>query len=140
MSGRPADHHRNPLVRGVAFVLGVILLGFGVAGFFLPGLPGTPLLLVAAWLFSMSSDRLYRWMVTNRWFGQTIADYRAGLGIPRRMKRISVAAVVVAVSVSATVGLDVWWHRVLVVCVGLVGIWFIQSRPTTEDVIAARSR
>jgi hypothetical protein len=34
----------------------------------------------------------------------------------------------------------VWWHRLLVVCVGLVGIWFIQSRPTTEDVIAARSR
>jgi len=88
--------------------IGFLILIGGVAGYVVPGLPGTPLLLVAAWLFSMSNERLYRWMTTNRWFGQTIADYRAGLGISRRVKSIALA---------------------------LTGVAFILTRPTRESVL-----
>ncbi len=116
-----------------------MFLGLGVTGFFLPGLPGTPLLLVAAWLFSLSNDRLYRWMMTNRWFGQIVADYRSGFGIPRRIKRIAITMVVIAIAISAVFALDVWWHRLLLVAVGAYGIWFIRTRPTTEDVLRAQT-
>ena len=128
--------HRSPLVRAGAFAVGLVALGLGLTGFFVPGLPGTPFLLVAAWLFSLSSRRLYRWMITNRMFGQIVADYRAGFGIPRRIKAIAVTAVVLALSASVIYGLEVWWHRVGLIALGAVGIWFILTRPTTERVRA----
>jgi uncharacterized membrane protein YbaN (DUF454 family) len=125
----------NPVLRGALIVAGLMLTGLGIAGFVLPGLPGTPLLLVAAWLFSLSNDRLYRWMVTNRWFGQGIADYRAGLGIPRRAKAISATMVFVVVSISVGLALDAWWLRLAVAGLGAYGIFFILTRPTREVII-----
>lgn len=126
---------RNPIVRLAAVVAGLAALGLGFAGFFLPGLPGTPFLLVAAWLFSLSNERLYRWMLSNRWFGQTLADYRAGLGIPRRIKVTAVSMVAVVVALSVSIGLDVLWLRVVVGALGAVGIVFILTRPTRETVV-----
>lgn len=104
-----------------------------MAGFFLPGLPGTPLLLVAAWLFSLSNERLYHWMMTNRWFGQTLADYRAGLGIPRRIKVVAVVMVMVVVTSSVTLALE-GYLAVAVGVLGVVGVTFILTRPTREAV------
>jgi hypothetical protein len=112
---------------------GVVVLGLGVIGLVLPGLPGTPLLLVAAWLFSMTNARLYRWMVTNRWFGATLADYRAGLGIPRRTKLVVVSTVVVVVGTSATFALEGVW-RLAIAALGAIGIGFILTRPTRQVV------
>ena len=130
---------RNPLLRGMMLLAGLVMTGLGIAGFVLPGLPGTPLLLVAAWLFSMASDRLYRWMVTNPWFGQTLADYRAGLGIPRRIKTVAVTMVAVVVSLSVGLALDALWLRLLIGALGVYGAFFILTRPTRETVIAEGS-
>ena len=125
---------RNPLARAGLVLLGLVALGLGIAGFVVPGLPGTPFLLVAAWMFSLSNRRLYRWMLTNRWFGPTLADYRAGLGIPRKIKAVAVGSVVVVVSLSVSLGIDEWWLRLLVAGLGVVGIVFILTRPTRELV------
>lgn len=131
--GRPPV--ANPLLRGALVVAGLVLTGLGIAGFVIPGLPGTPLLLAAAWLFSMSSSRLYRWMVTNRWFGEALSDYRAGLGIPRRVKGVAVTMVAVVVSLSVGLALEGLWLRLLVAGLGIYGIAFILTRPTREAVL-----
>jgi hypothetical protein len=115
-------------------VLGFLFLGLGFAGFALPGLPGTPLLLVSAWLFSLSNDRLYRWMLTNRWFGQVISDYRAGLGISRRMKTTAVASISGVVTLSVFFGMNDPLLRTLVALLGIGGIVFILTRPTSKVV------
>ncbi|HEY5684583.1 MAG TPA: DUF454 family protein [Acidimicrobiia bacterium] len=125
---------RSPIVRLAAVVGGLVLTSLGIAGIVLPGLPGTPLLLLAAWLFSLSNERLYRWIVGNRWFGQAIADYRAGLGIPRRAKTVAVSMVVVVVGFSVAVGLDRMWSRVAVAGLGVYGVYFILTRPTREAI------
>lgn len=125
---------RSPIVRLAAVVAGLVLTSLGIAGIVLPGLPGTPLLLLAAWLFSLSNERMYRWIVGNRWFGQAIADYRAGLGIPRRAKVVAVSMVVVVVSFSVAVGLDRMWARVAVAGLGVYGVYFILTRPTREAI------
>jgi uncharacterized membrane protein YbaN (DUF454 family) len=132
---RMATPVANPAVRGLLVVVGLAATALGIAGFVVPGLPGTPLLLVAAWAFSMSSDRLYRWTVTNRWFGQAVADYRAGLGITRRIKAISVISVVVMVGLSVGFALETRWARGAVVALGVVGIAFILTRPTRESIL-----
>lgn len=114
---------------------GFLFLFGGVAGYIVPGLPGTPLLLVAAWLFSMSNERLYRWMTTNRWFGQTIADYRAGLGISRRVKSIAIGSMALVVPLSVVFGVSNWLIRSLIIALALTGVVFILTRPTRESVL-----
>ncbi len=120
----------SPLKRALLISGGLVTLAAGIAGLVLPGLPGTPLLLVAAWLFSLSSPRLYRWMLSNRWFGQGLRDYRAGLGIPLRTKIVAVTMAATVVICSAAFALETWWARGAVLALGAYGIGFVLTRPT----------
>lgn len=130
---------RNPLVRVLYVVLGFVFLALGIAGYLLPGLPGTVNLLVALWFFSMSNESMHRWMLTNRYFGRGLRDYKAGLGIPRMIKIIAVLAIVLSVGVSIFFAIDAWWLRLTLAAVGAYGIWYILSRPTRETVLAERA-
>ena len=130
---------RNPLARAVYAVLGFVFLGIGIFGFFVPGPPGTVFLLVALYFFSMSNERMFRWMLTNKYFGQTLVDYRSGLGIPRRIKAIAVTCIVLAVGYSAGFVIETAWIRIGLVALGVYGVWFVLSRPTTEVERARRA-
>ena len=130
---------RNPLARALYVVLGFVFLVLGIAGYLVPGLPGTVNLLVSLWFFSLSSERMHRWMLTNRYFGQSLRDYKAGLGIPRRIKAIAVIAIVVSIGLSVALAIEAWWLRAILVAVGAYGVWYILSRPTRERVLADRA-
>lgn len=132
------DVSRSAVIRFVYGFLGFVFLGVGIAGFYLPVLPGTINLLVAAYFFSMSSERMYRWMLTNRLFGQELRDYRAGLGIPRRVKVVAVVSIVVSVGLSTSLVLENPWARAGMAIFGLVGIVFILNQPTRENEVARR--
>lgn len=79
------------LIRILLIIGGSISLGLGLLGILLPLLPTTPLLLLAAACFVRSSDRLYQWLITNKWMGPYIENYRAGKGIPMKAKIIGVS-------------------------------------------------
>ena len=128
---------RNPLARVFYALAGFFFLGLGIAGWIVPGLPGTVFLLIALWFFSMSSQRMHRWMLTNKYFGRTLRDYQDGLGIPRKIKIVAVTAIVVSVGLSIGLAIHVWWARVILLAVGLYGVWYILSKPTREVVLAA---
>lgn len=72
--------------RALWVVGGLVFVAVGAVGVVVPGLPTTPMLLLAAACFARSSPRLYHWLLTNRTFGPLIADYRAGRGVSRRVK------------------------------------------------------
>ncbi|RZN47132.1 DUF454 domain-containing protein [archaeon] len=73
-------------MRGVLIVSGSVSVGLGVIGIFVPILPTTPFLLLAAGCYARSSDRFYNWLLGNRLFGNYIRNYREGRGIPLVMK------------------------------------------------------
>lgn len=130
---------RSATARAVYIVLGFVFLGIGIAGFYVPVLPGTVNLLIAAYFFSMSSERMFRWMMTNKAFGQQLRDYRAGLGIPRSIKFIAVASIVASVAFTVTVAIANPWGRTGMVLFGLAGVWFVLTRPTQEVELARRA-
>jgi len=64
------------LRKGLLIFSGILLVVLATVGIFLPLLPTTPLLLLAAACFIRSSDRLYQWLITHKWFGSFIKNYR----------------------------------------------------------------
>ncbi len=77
---------RNRVLRYLLFVCGCISVVLGVIGIFLPVLPTTPFLLLAAACFARSSKRFYRWLVTHPQLGPWVRDYLEGQGLPLKGK------------------------------------------------------
>jgi len=75
--------------RWLLMTIGIMAVGLGTAGIFLPLLPTTPFLLLAAACFIRSSDRLYQWLIHNRWFGSYIRNYREHRALSLRAKVIA---------------------------------------------------
>ena len=75
--------------QGILIVSGILLVGLGVLGIFLPLMPATPFLLLAAICFANSSKKFYDWLLNNRYFGSYIKNYREGKGISARVKIFS---------------------------------------------------
>ena len=70
---------------------GIVSLTLGVLGIFLPLLPTTPFLLLSAFLFARSSEKLHSWLLNHKIFGKYIRDFLQDRSIPLRVKIISIS-------------------------------------------------
>jgi hypothetical protein len=118
------------LVRGVLFVLGMLCLAL-VPLSYLPGIPTFDLVLLAAFFFSMSSDKMYGWMINHPYFGKIIRGYRQH-GLTMRMKWVAAASISASLLVSGVFLTDLWWVRLILGAVGVYALWFVSSRPTRD--------
>lgn len=98
---------------------GTFFVGLGVLGIFLPILPTTPFLLVAAACYVRSSKRLYVWLLTNRLFGSYIRNYREGNGIPLKMKIFTIILLWATISCSAICFVTIFWVRILLFVIAI---------------------
>ncbi|MFO7300260.1 MAG: YbaN family protein [Actinomycetes bacterium] len=119
---------RNPLTRGLYFVLGLLCLALLPLSY-LPGIPTFDLVLLAAFFFSMSSDRMYDWLLSHPYFGPMIRDYQAH-GLSIKAKWFAAAAIVVSVGVSGILLVELTWVRIAMAVVMVIGLWFVFTRPT----------
>jgi uncharacterized membrane protein YbaN (DUF454 family) len=118
--------------RVALLVAGFIATGIGLVNLFLPGLPGTVFLIIAAWCFARSSPRFERWLLGLPVAGRLLRDYRAGLGMPRRAKVTAVACIAVAVTVSVLVLDTPAWVEAGLALLGAVGVWVVLARVPTR--------
>ncbi len=107
---------------------GIAAVGLGIAGAFLPLLPTTPFLLLAAFAFARSSPRLHDWLVTHRQFGPMIENWRIHGVISRRAKTASVGAMAAAVLLSWLTGFSATVIIVQLIVMAFVSV-FILTRP-----------
>lgn len=109
------------LARWIWLLLGALAVALGIVGAFLPLLPTTPFMILAAYCFARSSPRAHAWLLNNRWFGQQVRDYYAGKGISVRIKLISVSMVTFS-WVYVLMTADALWAKLI-----MTGIWLAVS-------------
>jgi uncharacterized membrane protein YbaN (DUF454 family) len=78
--------HRLAVVRAGFVVAGIAFAVLGLIGVFVPVLPTTPFMILAAACFARASRRFYNLLMNNRMFGPTVREWRAHRSIPRRTK------------------------------------------------------
>ena len=104
---------KNIVVRYVLIAAGCLSFGLGVVGIFLPLLPTTPFLLLAAACFIRSSDALYQWLINHRWFGSYIRNYRDHKAVSLNTKVITLVLLWAAIGYSAFAVMNSTWIRLL---------------------------
>ena len=114
---------KNPLL----ILLGSFFVGLGFLGIFIPGLPTTPFLLLAAGCYVRSSDRLYAWIINHKIFGKNIKSFRENRAISLRSKIISLIAMWLMISLSVFVFIKIFWIKILILMLGVIGTIVILS-------------
>lgn len=84
------------------FIIGCFSLILGVFGVFLPILPTTPFLLLAAYCFNKSSKKFHYFILNNKIFGKYIRDYQEKKGITLKNKIIALWVLFISISFSIT--------------------------------------
>jgi len=81
---------REPIKKGILVTLGSLFLFLGIIGIFIPLLPTTPFLLLAAACYIRGSKRFYNRLIENKWLGEYIKNYQEGRGVPLNVKIITI--------------------------------------------------
>lgn len=131
---------RSRLARAVWFCTGWLAVALGGIGVVVPGLPTTGFMILAAACFARSSPRFERWVLNLPGVGPAVADYRSGLGMPRRAKKAAVSMMAIAIAVSVVLFVDHMALRLGIVALGAVGAWFIIWRVPTAPPAASPAR
>ncbi len=113
-------------------ILGSISLVLGVIGIFLPLLPTTPFLLLSATLYVRSSERLYQWLIHQKYLGSYIRNFREHRAIPLRAKILSTSMVWITLIYCATTVSEAIWVSILFIALAAGITWHIRSYKTLK--------
>jgi uncharacterized membrane protein YbaN (DUF454 family) len=117
------------LTRALWTAAGLAALALGLIGVFLPLLPTTPFVLLAAACFARSSPRLHDWLLRHPVFGPAIRDWRDHRAIPRKGKIAAVVAMTAAFGLSLALGLRLWVLLAQGAVLLAMGSWIV-TRPS----------
>ena len=128
--------------------LGSVFVIFAIIGIWIPGWPTVSWAVPAAFVSSLSSKRLFRWSLTNRFFGPAIFDYYAsGKTIPRHAK-YGIALMISLMTILSTYGVwavstrgdgtlldpstwngaDPGYGSATILAAGIIGVWYVSAR------------
>jgi len=113
-------------------LLGWMFVILGVIGLFLPLLPTTPFLLLAAWLFAKSSERFHKWLLTHPKLGPLVLAWQDGHGIERRVRRRVLIVLWLSLLVSMLIISKLW--AVLLLCTTGTGVTvYLLKQPVLDS-------
>lgn len=133
MTAPPPPQKSTKMLRPLYFAAGLALVGVGVAGYFLPVLPGTIWLILAAWCFARSSPKFEAWLLNHPKFGPSVVAWRQNGAIPRKAKIFAISMMAISFVILFFVHTPALWlaitGAVLLACA-----LFVASRPIGPKV------
>jgi uncharacterized membrane protein YbaN (DUF454 family) len=115
-------------MRTTFLLLGHASIAVGFVGIFVPLLPTTPFVLLAAMCYSRGSERFHTWLHEHPRFGPMIHSWREHRAIGLRSK-IAATVMVTASITWSVIRLDAPWN-VVALLIGAAVLTFLLSRPT----------
>jgi len=116
---------------------GTVCVGLGVLGMFLPLLPTTVFLLMAAYCYSRSSGRFHNWLLNNRLCGKYISNYQSGRGITASQKATTILTLLVSIGFSIWILGGRFWATLLLAAVAIAVtahiLWLKTLRPVSPE-------
>jgi len=106
-------------IRIILISMGTLFVGLGILGIFMPVLPTTPFLLLAAACYARSSQRFYDWLLTNKWFGDYIRNYLQGKGISLKLKILTIALLWLTIMCSVTFAVHDLLVRLILILIAI---------------------
>jgi uncharacterized membrane protein YbaN (DUF454 family) len=122
---------KNKAVKVFLLFVGWLSVVLGVIGIFLPVMPTTPFLLLAAACFMRTSPKFYHWLVGHPRLGKYLVYYLEGKGLPLKAKVYTIATMAISMSVTCYF-VPVTAVRVLLPLVGVLVALYIVRQPTLD--------
>ena len=122
----PQSRHRS--VRYTLLAIGWLSVLLGVIGIFVPVLPTTPVLLLAAACFVRSSRRFYLWLVNHKHLGPWIRDYLEGNGIPLKGKVYAIGLMWASIGLSCYLVPMPWARAFMLTSAVLVTLYILRQK------------
>ena len=122
---------RHPFLRYCLIALSWLLVGLGVVGAFVPVLPTTPFLLLAAFLYSKSSVRFYNHMMNHRLWGPPLREWKEHGVISRRAKCFAIGSLALTLVPSIIFFVPFWPIKFVLSIFGSGLAIFLATRPET---------
>ncbi|WP_068829967.1 YbaN family protein [Pseudomonas sp. BMS12] len=128
MAHADIQQSRYRSVRYTLLVVGWLSVVLGVIGIFVPVLPTTPFLLLAAACFVRSSRRFYLWLVNHRHLGPWIRDYLEGNGIPLKGKVYAIGLMWASIGLSCYLVPMPWARAFMLTSAVLVSLYILRQK------------
>lgn len=128
----PPREHGSPVVRALFFTAGVLSLLLAIAGVFLPVLPTTPLVLLAAACFARSYRPFHEWLVAHRHFGPLLREWHEHRSIPYRTKLTAIAMMATGLGASIVFAVEAPWLRITLAALGVALGVYLYRLPSRD--------
>lgn len=122
----------NVSTRFIWLLAGLVAVAIGAVGVVLPLLPTTPFLLVAAFAFARSSERLNRWLQEHRTFGPLIKNWHRDGSIDRKAKRTAIIVILATPLITWLLDAPLWIVACQIVVLA-ASATFILTRPSPTE-------
>lgn len=120
---------KNKALKALLIFVGWLSVVLGVIGIFLPIMPTTPFLLLAAACFVRTSPKFYQWLVGHPRLGKYLVYYLEGKGIPLKAKIYTIALIAISMSVTSYI-VPVTAVKILLPLIGVLVALYIVRQPT----------
>ena len=121
---------------------GTLCVGLGVLGMFLPLMPTTVFLLMAAYCYSKSSEKFHTWLLSNRLFGKYISNYKSGKGISLRQKLSTIVTLWLSIGFSMWMLSGRFWLSLLMIAIAVgvtIHLLMIKTYEPAIEIIGENS-
>lgn len=139
--GNSNSRKRSTFIKYLQISLGILCVVLGIIGIFIPILPTTPFLLLSAYLFTRSSQSLYRWVLTNRLTGNYIRNYIHYKAINPWIKALTLVILWGTISFSVYLMQGTLWIQILLIVIAIgVSIHLLTLRNMKKEMLDKRNK
>jgi uncharacterized membrane protein YbaN (DUF454 family) len=110
---------KNTILNKILVVSGSFFLVLGIIGIFIPILPTTAFLLLAAACYARGSKRFYNWLINNKWLGEYIKNYREGRGITFTIKILSIIFLWITIAFSTFIIVSNFLIQIILIIIAI---------------------